>query len=126
MGVFPSKEKTADPIADVSSPLALPNVDLAAGGMAADPAELVWSEPEPDIPYQSCPTCGGSELWETLAATWRCQHCDSEALTRSRWLLRTAARLRRRDTLRIEARRRWQEARSLVAPIIGKINNEVR
>jgi hypothetical protein len=41
-----------------------------------------------------CPRCNSLELWETLAGTWRCQHCDAAALERSRSLAEKAARLR--------------------------------
>ena len=46
---------------------------------------------------QPCPKCGSLELWETLAGTWRCQHCDRDTFQRSRELADIAARLRRRE-----------------------------
>lgn len=63
---------------------------------AAGP-ELEWIEPDEDIPFRTCPTCGGFLLWETIAGTWRCQHCDATAWQRSRSLLEKAARLRERS-----------------------------
>jgi TubC N-terminal docking domain len=58
---------------------------------------LEWIEPDDDVCVPHCPTCGSSELWETLAGTWRCQHCDAAALARSRKLAERAARLRKRS-----------------------------
>ena len=47
--------------------------------------------PEPPSP---CSECGSLELWETLAGTWRCVHCDPPS-TAVR-LLDQAAAIRRR------------------------------
>ncbi len=47
--------------------------------------------PQPGGP---CPRCGSMELWETIAGTWRCQHCDAVAFRRSLDLIELAARLR--------------------------------
>jgi hypothetical protein len=67
-----------------------------AGGAAAVPEAdgLEWIEPDEDIPFRTCPKCGGIDLWETIAGTWRCQHCDAAAWQRSRSLREKAARLR--------------------------------
>ncbi len=66
--------------------------------VVAAPAEfpLKWIEPDDDVSVPPCPTCGGSELWETISGDWRCQHCDAAALERSRKLAERAARLRKR------------------------------
>jgi hypothetical protein len=47
--------------------------------------------PQPGVP---CLRCGGLGLWETLAGTWRCQHCEAAAFRRSLDLAARAARLR--------------------------------
>jgi ribosomal protein L37AE/L43A len=69
-----------------------------AGGAAAVPQADAMQviEPDEDAAPRPCPTCGGSDLWETIAGTWRCQHCDAAALARSRSLADKAARLRER------------------------------
>ena len=41
-----------------------------------------------------CLTCGSLDLWQTIAGNWRCQHCDTAALRRSRSWAEKAARLR--------------------------------
>jgi hypothetical protein len=73
--------------------------DGEAGGAATVPEAdgLRWIEPDEDIPFRSCPMCGGSDIWETIGGTWRCQHCDATALARSRSLAEKAARLRERS-----------------------------
>jgi hypothetical protein len=75
-----------------NAPAAVPDVP-AAGPQAAAP-ELKWVDPDEDIPFRTCPTCGGIDLWETIAGDWRCQHCDAAALARSRSVAAKAARLR--------------------------------
>lgn len=53
-----------------------------------DPSEL-----------EPCPRCGSLELWQTLAGTWRCLHCDHDVLERYPKLADRAARLRRGERL---------------------------
>lgn len=74
--------------------------DGGADGAAPVPeAEVLleWIEPDEDAAPRPCPTCGRSDLWETIAGTWRCQHCDAAAWQRSRSLLERAGRLRERS-----------------------------
>ena len=46
-------------------------------------------------PPPACDECGSLELWETLAGTWRCLHCDPP--TTAIRLLEQAAAIRRRE-----------------------------
>ncbi len=71
--------------------------DGAAAVPDADGILLQWIEPDGDIALPPCPTCGGSDLWETILGVWKCQHCDAAALERSRSLAAKAARLRHRQ-----------------------------
>ncbi len=75
-------------------------MDALAAESAAGPESpgilLQWIEPDDDAAPRPCPRCGGSDLWETIAGTWRCQHCDAAALKRSRAAADNAARLRER------------------------------
>ena len=63
-----------------------------------------WQAPETPVmvpfddlprPGPPCPKCGSLELWQSVAGTWRCCHCDAAALQRSRELADLAARLRK-------------------------------
>jgi len=42
----------------------------------------------------SCPTCDLWEMWQTLAGTWRCQHCDPPIVAQQ--LRERAAEIRRK------------------------------
>jgi len=67
----------------------------AVAAPEADDMQVI--EPDEDAAPRPCPRCGGSDLWETIAGTWRCQHCDAAALARSRSVADKAARLRERS-----------------------------
>jgi ParB-like chromosome segregation protein Spo0J len=74
-------------------------------------AKEISLEPlEDDACPPPCSKCGRSDLWETLADTWRCQHCDAAALRRSRKLLKLAAWLRRSPEERLAIRKHQQLA----------------
>jgi hypothetical protein len=63
-------------------------------GLRLDGPVDVWEAGEAIEPLSPCPHCGSLELWETLAGSWRCQHCEVAALQRSRDLAERAVRLR--------------------------------
>ena len=68
--------------------------DVATVPLAAN-VLLQSIEPDEDAAPRPCHNCGSSDLWETIAGTWHCQHCDAAMLARSRSLAERAARLRR-------------------------------
>ena len=70
---------------------------------------------------EPCPTCGTLELWETLASTWRCQHCDSDAFQRSFELADRAARLRRGERLPpLRRQRKTKPARASPTKVVKR------
>jgi ribosomal protein L37AE/L43A len=70
-----------------------------AAGFGVEDGAVDWGEAVNVDKLEPCPQCGSLELWQTLAGTWRCQHCDREALERSRKLGERAARLRAGERL---------------------------
>ena len=79
-----------------TTPVVVPNTAHDVPMRSANVTETVlqWLEPGEDASPPPCPTCGSSDLWETIVGTWRCQHCDAAAQDRSRRLRQKAAWLR--------------------------------
>ena len=83
------------------------------GRMGWEPADLPeeerwWARGDFDslpLPGPVCPRCGSLELWQSVAGTRRCCHCDAAALQRSRGLANLAARLREQAPPRMPAPR---------------------
>ena len=63
-----------------------------------------WPEAEPWP--ESCPECGGLELWETPTGKWRCMKCDPPR--KAQRLLERTERIRRRHVGRPGLKRSLQ------------------
>ena len=79
------------------------------------PLNVQWQDLLDPDELEPCPLCGSLELWQTVAGTWRCQHCDAAALQRSRDLAERAARLRAGERL-TQPRRRSRRLLPRTAP----------
>ena len=64
--------------------MAAPVVESGQDDMTTTEVLVPTVEFDEDVTLPPCPTCGSSDLWETILGTWHCQHVTQQPLLRSR------------------------------------------